>query len=312
MRWHNNTRQIFEKELFEFFLNDKYNDIVFRGCDKKLYPVEVKSKEWYYTTPHCHTDIEIMIVLEGECTLEYENDFYKLEESDIAVTESNLIHRERALSYEKSYKVAYLSLLEKNYVRLFATFYSVENGFFCLPASSRIYLKDTFLVNLIKSEIHNKPKNFQIFFYNYLKTLYLYLHRELFDFHTHNIAIDEHLEIAYMVETYIENNYNTKINLNLLSSQFNINASHLCNIFRKYFFYTITEFLNEIRIKYSIDLLRKTDRKISDIAYMVGYEDQYYFSKVFKLKIGRSPTEFRKMFKVPDNLAAADSMISIR
>ena len=57
---------------------------------------------------------------------------------------------------------------------------------------------------------------------------------------------------------------------------------------------SFTEYLNEVRIKRSRELLKDTDMEILDIALFVGYEDQSYFTKVFKKITGNTPRKFRK------------------
>ncbi|MNG38889.1 Arabinose operon regulatory protein [compost metagenome] len=42
------------------------------------------------------------------------------------------------------------------------------------------------------------------------------------------------------------------------------------------------------------ELLRESDHKVSDIAELVGYENQRYFSQVFKKFTGQTPSEFRE------------------
>ena len=54
------------------------------------------------------------------------------------------------------------------------------------------------------------------------------------------------------------------------------------------------EFLNSIRIKESKILLETTNYSITQIATIVGFSNQSYFSETFKQKIGVSPSNYRK------------------
>ena len=49
-----------------------------------------------------------------------------------------------------------------------------------------------------------------------------------------------------------------------------------------------------MRIKHACDMLRTTDKKVTDIAFAVGYESLGYFNRVFKKEMGLSPSDFRK------------------
>ena len=61
--------------------------------------------------------------------------------------------------------------------------------------------------------------------------------------------------------------------------------------------YTGTNFVNymkEIRISKARELLITTGKKVAEIGYAVGYENEKHFMKVFKGVTGISPTEYRK------------------
>lgn len=55
-----------------------------------------------------------------------------------------------------------------------------------------------------------------------------------------------------------------------------------------------TDFRNEIRITSAKSMLQHTNYSVSQIAEMIGFEDQYYFSRIFKKRTGLSPREYRK------------------
>ena len=54
------------------------------------------------------------------------------------------------------------------------------------------------------------------------------------------------------------------------------------------------EYLRGVRIDRAREYLVKTAKTIGEISDMVGYEDEKYFSKVFKKRMGMSPAEYRK------------------
>lgn len=57
------------------------------------------------------------------------------------------------------------------------------------------------------------------------------------------------------------------------------------------------EFIKEMRVKKAADLIVSTDNNMSQIAYMVGFNDSRYFSKCFKAHFGMTPTEYRSNVK---------------
>lgn len=56
---------------------------------------------------------------------------------------------------------------------------------------------------------------------------------------------------------------------------------------------TYIGYLTDVRLNKAVELLNMTDDKTYVIAAKVGYQEQNYFSYVFKKKFGVSPTKFR-------------------
>ena len=56
---------------------------------------------------------------------------------------------------------------------------------------------------------------------------------------------------------------------------------------------TPQDLLREARIKRACQLLRQTDKTISEVAYACGFTDPKYFSRSFKQSTGQSPSEMR-------------------
>ena len=59
--------------------------------------------------------------------------------------------------------------------------------------------------------------------------------------------------------------------------------------------------LQSIKLKEACHLLVTTNYKIETIMEMVGYNNTMYFNRVFKEKIGTSPSRYRKMQRIHDN-----------
>ncbi|MDR2752132.1 MAG: helix-turn-helix transcriptional regulator [Clostridiales bacterium] len=75
-----------------------------------------------------------------------------------------------------------------------------------------------------------------------------------------------------------------------------LNASHLSVQFKKETGMTFTDYVNQKRIQTSIPLLNATDLLIKDISWQVGFENENYYSRVFKRLQGVTPMEYRKAF----------------
>ena len=57
---------------------------------------------------------------------------------------------------------------------------------------------------------------------------------------------------------------------------------------------SFTRFLNNVRVEKSKKLLAMTDMRLAEIALNCGFEDQSYYTKVFKSLTGMTPQQYRK------------------
>lgn len=85
-----------------------------------------------------------------------------------------------------------------------------------------------------------------------------------------------------------------KVGLDDILEPFHFNKSYLCRRFRQYTGYTMTEYLNQIRLQQAAFQLQHTDNTILSICNNVGFSSVSYFNKLFKQAYGVSPKYFRK------------------
>ncbi|GEM_PF-1268184 len=95
---------------------------------------------------------------------------------------------------------------------------------------------------------------------------------------------------------YLEKNYHKKLNLSNIAQEFGLTKQGLIYKFKKQTGKTPIQYLNDIRINESKQLLKNTDNPVSSIAENCGFSDLYYFSSIFKKSTGMSPSQFRKIY----------------
>lgn len=96
------------------------------------------------------------------------------------------------------------------------------------------------------------------------------------------------------IKQYILDNLSYNINLNDLATEINRNPSYISYIFKHETGQNLFDFITQERMKRAKHLLKNTDLKILDVARECGYEDQSYFSQVFKKYTGSTAGSFRK------------------
>lgn len=93
----------------------------------------------------------------------------------------------------------------------------------------------------------------------------------------------------------IQQNYtDSTLNLNLLAEQLHVNPAYLSRMFKKNFGENFSGYLLNLRLERACTLLRTSRLRIGDIAHQSGFEDEHYFSQVFKKKYGITPKIYRE------------------
>lgn len=103
----------------------------------------------------------------------------------------------------------------------------------------------------------------------------------------------KHSDTIYRIMEYVKSNYSRKITLEELAAYVYLSPSHISSLFRKETGQTISAYINHVRIEKSKFLLRQAGIPLADIAVLCGFEDQSYFTRVFKKYTGISPRQYR-------------------
>ncbi|AWB43466.1 DNA-binding response regulator [Paenibacillus sp. CAA11] len=97
---------------------------------------------------------------------------------------------------------------------------------------------------------------------------------------------------------YIEEHYSDPgLSAEQVSNGVFVDPSYLRRVFRKESGYSIVEHITHIRLKKAKELMLTGNRKLSEVAELVGYSDPNYFSKSFKKRFGMTPTEYEQLKK---------------
>lgn len=109
-------------------------------------------------------------------------------------------------------------------------------------------------------------------------------------------------DIVEKIKKYLDSNFAKQITLNMLSELFGYTPPYLSRIFKKFNGISPIEYLIAKRVESAQDIIRKyPDIKIKDVSGRVGYEDIYYFSKLFKTLTGKTFSEYKNSIRSENN-----------
>ena len=247
--------------------------------------IPVRILEWEYPSGsfplHWHENIEILYPLEGEMSIRCDENLLTMKEGTCIVINSNELHA------ASSGKCRYLciqvppSLLFKEKYTLFKN--SIEDDF----------VNNTF--KTINDLFKNKKETslLSITGHTYLLFSHLLTYHLKNDMNTSYKIYVKKLHIANTAIKYMENHYSENITTQFLASRSYISESHFCHIFKEIIGKSAKNYLLDLRIEKSINLIKNTDTPISEISELCGFTDPNYFSRIFKKRKGYSPNAIR-------------------
>jgi AraC-like DNA-binding protein len=92
---------------------------------------------------------------------------------------------------------------------------------------------------------------------------------------------------------FIEEHSAEELSLSKLAKAVNISSNHLSEKFKQVTGVNFVEYVARARFEKARDLLLDSNRRISEIAFAVGFQSLSQFNRVFKRLAGKSPTDFR-------------------
>ena len=95
----------------------------------------------------------------------------------------------------------------------------------------------------------------------------------------------------YIGEHYCEPDFN----LSGLSYAMHVSLSHLSTVFKQTTGNNLISYVTELRLEKARELLSDMQYSISEVAALSGYSDAKYFAKLFKKKMGSTPSEYRNL-----------------
>lgn len=110
---------------------------------------------------------------------------------------------------------------------------------------------------------------------------------------TFNYIPTKNSELIKKSIQFIAQNFATSISLDDVASYVHLNPAYFSTIFKQSMGSSFKEYLTMVRIEESKRLLANTNYSVIDIAIATGFEDQSYFSKVFKKYTGLTPKQYR-------------------
>lgn len=100
------------------------------------------------------------------------------------------------------------------------------------------------------------------------------------------------------IDIFIHENFDKEISLSILADELGMNISYISTLVKREFGVNFSDYVNELRIKKAVTLLRSTEYTVREVASNCGYDDVHTFIRNFKKQCGTTPAEYRKRYSV--------------
>lgn len=265
---------------------------------------------------HWKDSIEILFVLKGSIELGVETESYKLQERQIEIVNSNEVF------WMKSDDEDNLILIINIDPNFFERYYDdAKEIFFYTDSSNKetqendIYYSLREYISILLFEVVAKLDEYEDIVEDKLLDMMYYL---LNNFHylyyeAEDLEDDgDLLERYHRIDKYISNNYMYKVSLQDIADKEFLSSQYLSYKIKDTFGLGFNDYLNKIRVEESTKLLLTTDRSISDISEEVGFSHIRYYNKHFKSNYNMTPSQYRKKFKVSDQVLEKQKKIKYK
>ena len=103
-----------------------------------------------------------------------------------------------------------------------------------------------------------------------------------------------HASALRKAERFIWENYTRKISLQEIAAASGLSSPYFSTIFKEEMGENLSSYLNRLRVEKASAMLTETSQSLNEIAQVCGFEDQSWFSKIFKGYTGTSPGKYRE------------------
>ena len=254
----------------------------------KIKSVYIGTYSTVKTTPqpaHKHNFCEIMLITNGEGTIVNNKNEYFAKKGDIVVYPPQFLH------YEMSKKGYNLQSI------FFAIKYnkSVITSFNKTDFNPIIHTEDEYeeFYELFRFLTNESKKTSELYLNEILDNACQTIFLKLLNLSSIEITSDAPNESFVFFKNYLDQHYLENFLIKDVCDKFFVNKFYISRLFKDNLGTTPANYVIQKRIEKAKELLKTTDEPIFKISSMVGYNDAYHFSRLFKKEVGVSPKAFR-------------------
>lgn len=250
---------------------------------------------------HCHDAWELYYVIRGHGNRMAGDTLQPFTAGDVALIPPSMLHRwEYAVDdVDKDGCVRYLMvafnhLLVKRCIEVFPELRNRLTGVIFPTSALKFGTKSSYIIRNMLSKMNALDELGRL-------SIMFRLLPVIFTASDHTFAgspmrIERDVRRMQQICAYVMKHYVHSIALDDIAAEVGMNRSAFCSYFKKCKGITFSQFVVQYRLNTACELLKHSQKSISEICYLVGFNDLPHFIRVFRKNIGMSPSQYRKQF----------------
>lgn len=280
------------KRAVELLYHELEQNMIYNALERTLKP-------GYFFGPHCHENMEICLMKEGECDIIINGEAITVHKGELMVIFSHMIHS----FHVKSDQAAVFLQIHFSPESLIAADPKVNENIKFLHYMTDAHSAYTFhtfteqllsCVERICEEMNNETGVHHVSLANiYIYEMLFLLSREIEQSVREVFSINN--PIAIRAIHFINQNMDNNIALDDVAQHCNVTTRYLSKIFKKYVNTSVNDYICIAKVDKAMNYISNTELSITEISSRLGFSSAQYFSTVFKKYSGVTPKEFKTL-----------------
>ncbi|WP_430611298.1 AraC family transcriptional regulator [Enterococcus sp. DIV0876] len=245
---------------------------------------------------HFHDWLEFSYIVVGQQKITVQEKCYKMSSGDFIYIPSGLFHKSETT--QKSHKISLLihsSLMSREFPKMSFNQVLIKQGENGHTEEQNMLVSRLITAYLKMAEkfdsIHPLEQlGFKTAFYEFFYHLALLEDKENSG---HQGTETKQKKLLAEISDYIRQNYDQNLSLQEVSKHFHVSPQYLSRVFKQGKDKTFMSFLTEIRLNHATYELRNSDKRLIDICYESGFNNNKTFISAFKKKYMMTPSKYR-------------------
>lgn len=266
----------------EFFYENRVNKYYCRDVRNRRSSISCR--------PHLHKHLELVALFEGEVTAVIDSREYPLKAGDVLLSFPNQVHSFRSDGSERYL----LFILDPSLISEYSDqlVMSLPNS----PVLPALLLRKPHIEEILKAlpSVSGRQGREHPFCENVRRGYLLALFGELFSEMSITPSKGGDATVLREIVNYCMQNYTSDLSLSVLESELHVSKYYISHLFSERMKVRFNDYINSFRVSAACRYLEQSDKSVTEISRLVGFNTLRTFNRAFLRQMGTTPSAYKK------------------